>query len=290
MTIYTTSATTDIVEGSAGTRSLAELTLEVAKKLTNVAEGTATGGNATTVIDTAAWGPGTSVGEANDYWNNGTIWMRSGLSIGKSRIITDWASATWTWTFPTMTALNAAGDLYSVASKEYPRFLLIQGINAALVEIGGLALTAVLTTTVANQEAYSVAAYNDVRAVEIAGSLTSPYGYTPINDWYVKGTSLYFGQGNIPAVTGYNIRITYVAQPAELDDDTDTISDLIHQDLVVWPAVLYCLRWKMTRAAGNKPELQLNLAEAVAQAAIAKSKYLPAIALPRRKQARMSGL
>ncbi len=267
--------------------TLAGLILATAKKLTNVVEGTATSGSATTVVDTAAWNA-----EAVNYWNNGTIWMRSGNNSGKSRIITTWALTGTIWTHPTMTALNAAGDLYSVAHKTYPRFLLIQAVNAALREIGGLALTAVLTTTIADQESYDIVSYNDIRAVEIAQSTTAPLGYVsvPDNDWFIRGTALRFGIGNIPAVTGYNIRVTYVVQPALLNADEDTVSDLIHQDLIVWPAVLYCLRWNMTRSAGDAPELQINLAEAVAQAAITKSRYMPAIALPRRKQARMSGL
>ena len=61
--------------------TLADATLAVARLCSEVVDGVATGGSATTLIDTLVTHP-------NDFWNQGTIWLRSGNNIGKSAVIT----------------------------------------------------------------------------------------------------------------------------------------------------------------------------------------------------------
>ena len=84
--------------------TLADATRALAEKVQYAAEGTATGGSATTLIDTARIEP-------DDQFTNGTIWLLSGNNIGKSAIISGWVLSTHTFTFATLTLLCAAGDL-----------------------------------------------------------------------------------------------------------------------------------------------------------------------------------
>jgi len=82
--------------------TLASATLELARLVTDVITGVATGGSGTTLLDTART-------EVDDYLTNGTIWFLSGNNAGKSALISDWDLATKTFTFVTPGAACAAG-------------------------------------------------------------------------------------------------------------------------------------------------------------------------------------
>jgi hypothetical protein len=111
--------------------TLAEMTRYVAEAIPDAAlyTGTATGGSATTMIDT-------NNGEPDEFYNGGTIWLTSGNNIGKYAIITDWDLVTHTATFSTLTLLCAVGDTYVMCNKGYSIDLLKRGVNQALQDIG----------------------------------------------------------------------------------------------------------------------------------------------------------
>ncbi len=109
------------------TETLATLVEAVCRKVDDWVGGTATGGGATTCIDTA------DRIEVEDYWNDrgSFIYMRSGACAGKYRKVTDFAYSSSTITFPTMTTSVAAGDLYSLHT-QYRREDVTAAINDAI--------------------------------------------------------------------------------------------------------------------------------------------------------------
>ena len=97
--------------------TLFDATLALAKILTTVPEGTATGGGTTTLVDSSRTEP-------VDHFNDGTIWFKSGNNIGLSTKVTDYA-ANGTFTHATLGA-NVATDTYAAAQELE---LLRQGVK-----------------------------------------------------------------------------------------------------------------------------------------------------------------
>ena len=225
--------------------TLFSATLDLAKILGNVIEGVTSGaGTTTTLVDTNF--PRTA--PPDDAYNYGTLWFITGDLAGKTAVVTDWTQSSKTFTFATQTAAPGASKRYAFLDKDYPRDVLRQAVNMALQTIGGVPDIYTLSTfvTVANQEDYTLPAgvYN-VKKVEIATSTTTPYYYAPHYHWREIDGLIKFDTNTAPTSAGYLIRLTYVVQPGELDDDTDTISDYIHPDRLKWTAAVNALLWKL---------------------------------------------
>jgi len=88
--------------------TLFDATLALAKILTTVPEGTATGGGTTTLVDSSRTEP-------VDHFNDGTIWFKSGNNIGLSTKVTDYA-ANGTFTHATLGA-----DVAAIIAAHNPR-------------------------------------------------------------------------------------------------------------------------------------------------------------------------
>lgn len=250
--------------------TLQSATLEVAKIITSVqGPEVATGGSATTIINTGSYNP-----YADDYWNNGTIWVMSGNNAGKSAIITDWVQSTETWTFPTMTLLCAAADVYYVANKDYPQQILRQGVNVALQSISGLDYEDATLTTVADQMDYALPSgvYN-VKRVEVAANTSAPYDYDVVDGayWRTVGTNISLAEGHQFTSTGYYIRLTYNIPSTAITTDAGTIPDAVAIDWLKWAAAVHCLRWRMGRTKEDEPSVKEALALAMAEEAKAAS-------------------
>lgn len=245
--------------------TFAEATLELAKLLMQVGQGTATGGNGTTLVDTAR-------AEPNAWFTGGTIWFITGNNAGKSAKITTWDLATKTFTFVTPGAACALGDRYFAAPIDYPREQLWQAINQAYTTLYKVPTAYTLATfvTVANQESYALptgaSAVFDVLRVEIAYNTDSPYEWVKQYNWHELAGRIYFSQGYIPDVSDKPIRLWYADYPAELDGDADTIHDLIHIDLLKWKAAENALRWKLPNAGEKQALVRDLLNEALANA------------------------
>lgn len=261
------------------TDTLATLTLALARAIATVKSGAATGGSTTTLVDTGFYNP-----EVDDYWNNGAIWFQSGNNAGKSAIITDWANSSKTFTFATQAGACAAGNLYSVTHRDFPRWLLRQAVNRALQEIGGVGASNTTLTTVGGQEEYSLpASVNHVLRVEVARSTSTPYDYQPHHNWKVIGDKLRFDPSHIPCDAGLIIRLTYSELAvSELTADTDTVNELIHPDLVVWKAAVFALAWRVQNVREARPDMVALLGAAERAAARAEALYLPIVSASKR--------
>lgn len=243
--------------------TLASAALDLARIVTSVREGVATGGNATTLADTAR-------SEPDDYFHNGahhgTIWFLSGNNSGKSAIITNWVQTTGTFTFVTPGAACAAADRYAAVAHDWPRDVLWQAVNAALRTIGAELDVDVTAVTVADQEEYTLpTGVTDIRKVEIAQETTAPYDYAVNYHWQQVDGKLRFDTDYAPATAGLKIRITHQPAVTELTSDTGAIGSGIHPDLLKWTAAVHLLRWALQRKPDNGSLAQM-LNEAVTQA------------------------
>lgn len=258
--------------------TLFSATLDLAKILGNVIESVTSGaGTTTTLVDTNF--PRTA--PPDDAYNYGTLWFITGDLAGKTAVVTDWTQSSKTFTFATQTAAPGASKRYAFLDKDYPRDVLRQAVNMALQTIGGVPDIYTLSTfvTVANQEDYTLPAgvYN-VKKVEIATSTTTPYYYAPHYHWREIDGVIKFDTNTAPTSAGYLIRLTYVVQPSELDDDADTISDYIHPDLLKWTAAVHALMWKQPAMGEQVAHITQKLQYAVQMERMMRARHpLPTI-------------
>ena len=261
--------------------TLASATLSLAKLVTDVVSGTATGGSATTLLDTART-------EVDDYFTGGTIWFLSGNNAGKSAKITGWVLTTKTFTFVTPDAACAAADRYSVIPPDYPRHQLIQAINQALEEIGPLPARNTTLVSVAEQEEYTLpAGVYGVLRVEVQYSTDTDSEFIRNYNWeeMVSEGKLKFDPGYEPDEDDLVIRLTYqLTQYTELTSDTGAIASQLPVERIVWPAAVHALRWRAGITHDDEGWITRRLNEALARAEQVKSIPIPRI----QKDAHMS--
>ncbi len=222
---------------------------------------TATDGSTTTLIDTVARF------EGDDFFDNGTLFIRSGNNANKALVISAWDGANKTFTFATASAC-AANDIYAAIPKDFPKGLLVESINQALFEIGDLPKTNITLPTVSASEEYTLpTGVKNVKRVEIAHSLVTPFNYVPHYNWDEREGKLVFDTDFEPGTTDYKIRLSYNAPHAEVNADGDTIDDLINKELLRWSSAAFALRWRMIR---NPEEVEGRLNEAL----VNEAKYI----------------
>lgn len=256
--------------------TLAEATLKVSRLLMTVVEGAATGGSTTTLVDTAfPWLIDGTNPPQNDYFNGGTLWFIDGANAGLTAVVSDWDRATKTATFPAMAAV-AAGNLYAIAPKDWPRFALRQAVNQALDEIGNVdrQYSDAAFVTVANQMDYTLpAGISDVRRVEVAQSTTAPYEYMIHSHYREIGGAIQFVKGFEPGSSGHRIRLTYNTPVAHLTTDTGTIPDLINRNWLTWESVVQALRWRVRQTKTAEKDFVSLLNEALGRAEAKAAAY-----------------
>lgn len=265
--------------------TLASATLDVARIVTDVVEGVATGGSSVSLTD-ASFPRYQTIGSTNlapseDTYNGGTIWFNSGANSGYSAIITNSsqsASIGQVFTFAVQSSNCAAADRYAVSDREYPRDLLRQSVNVAISECGAVdqRYENASYVTVADQMTYDLPAgvYN-VKAVHIATSTASPYYFVPWNNWREIGDDIRFDEFTMPGVAGYRIALYYNVHSAELTSDTGTVSNYIDTNWLKWNGAVHALRWKMIQTGGDDPTARDRLNEALVKAETKASQYRP---------------
>jgi hypothetical protein len=235
--------------------TLGQLTYRVAREVTEVLEGTATGGNTTTIVDNPIRD------EPDDYWNSGTAWIlrdaggAGAAPEGEFSVISDHVASTWTMTLrSTLTAAVASGDRYAVCRKagDEPWLdIIIQKINGALLDLGPVPYTDTTSiTTAANQTEYSlpIAANQDLRQVWIQNRLsdTNDNQWTRYHDYYIQASAV--GSSdllvfNAQPDSGYAVKLIYVATHPEMYTAASQLSEHVNEKLVIYPAVRDCFLW-----------------------------------------------
>lgn len=264
--------------------TLASATLDLARLIGDVVDSSAsTTGLTTTLIDTNF--PKRDYSGSlppDDFYNYGTIWFIEGNSTagdlhnGASAIISDWSTSTSTFTFAAQSGITTTGDTYAVTESIWPRYKLRAFVNLALQSIRAMPALDTSLTTTANTETLTLPAgvYN-VRHIQIAESLSSPYYFKDYYQgyWEEKNSLIYFKPGYWPQTTGYTVRLWYQATHTNLTSDTATVSSYIDPMWLAWESVVHAYRWRRPLTEGGKPD-ELVIKEALANASSYRRRYM----------------
>ena len=246
--------------------NLFDLTYRVARELNAVSEGTATGGSATTLIDTVY------LDQDDDYWNGGTVWViydagaAAAAPEGEWARITNHVSSTKTITCTTLTAGIAASDLYAVADDEYKRGAIVSQINRSLVDMGEIIYTDTTTITTADdQTEYTLPtglAAGNLREVWLQGDDddSDDNRYTLIKNWYVQVTATGTAEELVlqyQYASGYALKLVYVAPHPQMYTRTSKLSETIPLPNILYPSVLNLLRYKKANTENPKYDTEI---------------------------------
>ena len=252
--------------------TLATLVEAVCRKVGDWVGGTATGGSATTCVDTV------DRLEVNDYWNDRGSWiyMRSGASYGKYRKVTNFDSGTSTITFGTMTTSVASGDLYSLHT-EFHRHDVVAAINDAIRIVYDESMVwrydEDSITLVSDVYEYAIPSgflYITRLTMADSGGSFDDMSYISSDEYHiVKGsapkikfiqmpvrlqtTDHYYGElfANADLTGGRKVRLEGLARPALLDEDSDVCQ--VNPAFVVFQAAALLHMSKIRRPA-NEPD------------------------------------
>lgn len=219
------------------------LTRQLSEIIQRTVSGVAESGTTTTLVD----GDRT---ERADHFTDGTIWITNGSYDGISKKVTAYAQATGTFTFAAFAGAIIAGTTYYAAPKDFPRHVLIRSIDQALREIGTMPAVNTSLSVTADTEAYALpSGVRGITLVEVAQNSSEPYEWRVYQD--VEEVDGYLRFENPPVTAGRTIRLHYNARHDAVSDDDDTVDDALHDELVVWAAAVYALRWKKLTYEGD---------------------------------------
>jgi len=222
--------------------------------------GTCTGGSSTTIVDTAV------LSQSDNAWANGTAFITydaggaGAAPQGEYKIISASASASYTVTASSaFTANVAAGDRYFLLKKRYPLHIVIQNINNALMNLGGIAATdttSIYTVDEQTEHTLPIAANLDLRQVWIqnVNDDANDNKWSLLHNWYVQKTAT--GSADtlvLPAqyIADYYLKLVYVAPHPELNLYSDKLDESIPLERVVYSAAASCLRWYMDKLGSD---------------------------------------
>jgi len=208
-----------------------DISLQVMKQVTDVLEGAATDGATTYLKDTD------NLIQTNEWFDRGTLWIKSGTHVGKVLRVTGHASNKLTFT--ALLSAIAAGTRYAVTRHLYPWEQVLTMIQSALDETwvegeddsllgDGETLEFVLPTGV----------YNILR-VEIERENCPRF---TSNHWHEHPGALRFNYGRAP----YNddvLHVFYKANHAEITTYSDEINKEVDRDWLVLTAARDLLFW-----------------------------------------------
>ncbi len=236
--------------------TLAEITLQIAEKITNVVKGSATkAGSATSLTDVTRT-------EASGYFTEGVIWFLSGDNDGASTRIKNWDEAGKTFRFAAQSNSVSDEDEYAAIGREYPRERIIRAVNEALDEIGRTPTT---DTSLAadGSVSYSLpAGVSELLRVDVDQG-SDDEDWQEHRNWYVEGGTLYFDPPDFePDSDEGTIRLTYLSDHSELSDDTDTLDRHIDDVWLAWAAAEILLEWRNDKRGGQDASVARRLEKA----------------------------
>ena len=229
--------------------TLFDLTLQVAKQVTEVIEGTATAGSATTLTDAA------TLRYPRGFFTRGALWIKSGTHQGKTVIPTDFADGVLT--FATLTTSIGTARYAVIPEEPYPYPQIVLAINSALDDSRAWVLKKDDTLT-GDGETLEFTLPSGVYDVAKIQQFDPAYPDTRFlsNHWTEQAGKLVFDRNHEP-VDGWTIRIWYKGKHSELTTYSDTLDNSLSVEWLKWKAVENLLTWSMRRYQ-NKPEMQLD--------------------------------
>ncbi len=213
----------------------------------------ATGGSATTIVDSGISG-------SDDDYNGGTMILirdaagAAGAPQEEFAEVTDYtaSSGTITGAASSFSANPVAGDTYGVGTIKYPHFHMIQMVNRALSQVGDVPRTDTSITTAASQTEYAVPValkrqppYRVDLQIVTTDSNNNQWKEIDRGRWYyvpvVGGTTgLLIVPDQLP--TGRLLRLWYKRAHSAVSAYNDTIYEGIHEEQLVWETVYRALR------------------------------------------------
>jgi len=225
-----------------------DITLAVALKVTDVLEGTATAGATTSLTDTV------NLIQNNQYWDKGTLWIRTGTHANKVLAITGYLASKFTFASLGATAI-AVGNEYSVIRGHYPYQQITSAIRQALNETYVESENETLVGDGTTLEFTLPNGVSNIKRVEIEYPDSGGY-QPPSHHWREVGGKLRFDFGYAP----YDDNIIHVfyrdAHPA-LSSYSTAISNEINTDWLEWKSAEKLLLWGAAMY-GKKPEFLIE--------------------------------
>ena len=237
----------------------------------------ATGGGATTVIDTTL---------STSYQDNDLLgytafvaYDAAGTGVdpeGKWARVSAYVASTTTLTIATVTTAITAGDHILLArGSQYPLADVLRICSNALRDLADFPDVDVTITTASNQTEHSVPTgvdWNTIIKLEIQGddndANDNQYTVIPASMWSVLPPATAGGSATliIPQYpSGYTIRVTWMAQHPPIRVYDDPISPAIHPSLAVSACALACAEWKGPAGEEIYPKLLREYDKALAR-------------------------
>lgn len=250
---------------------------------------TATGGTATTIVDTKL--PDyLADSHENDILNGGTAIIiqdagGAGASPeGKFSRISDYTatSTDGTITIDNVTDAPASGDRYMYISPDFPLLDMIEVVNDALVFLGRIPKVYSSLSTVANQTEYTLpVALKGVPLtdIELQGNLSDSDDnrYVPLPAGAYKITPALPGSTGLLTIpqlaAGYILRIGYPGVHPRVSTYSDYISEYIHPELATASVVAHALEWFNAQRGGGDDFLKQREDRAWNKLDIAKANH-----------------
>lgn len=229
--------------------TLFDLTLQLAKQVTEVIEGTATAGSATSLTDAA------TLTYQDGYFLRGALWIKSGTHQGKTVSVT--ASTPGALTFATLTTSVGTCRYAVIPENPFPYRQLVTAINNAFDDARAWILksdTSLAGDGDTTEFTLPAGVYN-VAKVEC---YDPAYPYTKFlsTHWQEQNGKLVFDNA-FPPVDDWTIKVWYQARHDDLNTYTDALNNSLSVEWVKWKAAENLLTWAMRRYQ-NKPEMQLD--------------------------------
>lgn len=209
-----------------------DISLKIAREVGDVIEGTATGGSTGTLVDSSL------TTHTDDYFNGGTLWIKSGTHAGKVFLVTDYVSG-GTASFATVTGAIVAGVRYAMTRGAYPFDKMVSAIQGALddtyVEGHDYSLTG-------DGQMLDFSLPSGVYNVMRVESVTSDGVRTGSNHWKEVNGVLRFDYG-YPPYADDTLHLYYKKAHDELTGYDTTISNEINLDWLRYRAAQELLWW-----------------------------------------------
>ena len=189
--------------------------------------GIATGGSATTLVDSG-------LGGSDDDWNQGTVFVveaDAAAPEGDYAEVTDYATSSGTLTFSSsgingLASAPASGDEYALAGEDFPLDKMRGVVNRALSKLFTVTVDESLSTS-ANQKEYTFPAVSvdTMRRVYLSQRATANNeGWVQMSNWYQEGNILIFRR---QPPTGKTIKLIHLSAQTRLAAFGDTLSSRI---------------------------------------------------------------
>ena len=212
----------------------------------------ATGGSATTIVDTAqATLFGTNAFKKHLFFISQTT---DGLTPqNKFGVLpaAHYVSATQTFTIPTVTDAVGAGDVYTIVKPTIGLYEMISQINIGMAMLPAIRLSSETLTVVAGQFAYAVplaAAHYSIQEVW-GGNDTD--GWSRSSVWKVYPNAVGATPDILfpddPSSEGDTIKLVYLGKQTSLSLYSDAISEQYPDELVYSACAFAALRYYMTQ-------------------------------------------